>query len=302
MIGIIYKLTIIAKYKMDGHRPFYIGQHWCKSKEDFLNRDYPYYGSGSIWNDFLSKIKQEYPTKWRYFIRREILCCVNNHDSQRTLNKLEEYWIKRERAHYSLGLGGCNVIIGASIEVSPMQYDYVREKLSKRMKDDFSSGKRVPFYKGKHLSEEHRKKIGRKGRVVSERARELLRRNIVDSGKYLGENNPNYGHRWTDEMKKAMSEKMSGKNHPNYGKHFSSETRLKISIGNTGERNGMYGRSGSLNPNYGKHWDSAHKKLLADIQRNLRWYTNGVDNIRLKVGDKIPEGYRRGMTIISKTA
>lgn len=40
MIGIIYKFTIIAKYKMDGHHPFYIGQHWCKSKEDFLERNY----------------------------------------------------------------------------------------------------------------------------------------------------------------------------------------------------------------------------------------------------------------------
>lgn len=46
MIGIIYKFTIKAKYTKDGHKPFYIGQHWCRSVDDFLCRDYPYYGSG----------------------------------------------------------------------------------------------------------------------------------------------------------------------------------------------------------------------------------------------------------------
>lgn len=27
MIGIIYKFTILARYRMDGHKPFYVGQH-----------------------------------------------------------------------------------------------------------------------------------------------------------------------------------------------------------------------------------------------------------------------------------
>lgn len=32
-IGIIYKLTILAKYKFYNQRPFYVGQHW--GIEDF---------------------------------------------------------------------------------------------------------------------------------------------------------------------------------------------------------------------------------------------------------------------------
>ena len=28
MIGIIYKFTIMSQVKFNGHRPFYIGQHW----------------------------------------------------------------------------------------------------------------------------------------------------------------------------------------------------------------------------------------------------------------------------------
>lgn len=46
MIGIIYKFTIVAKYKMDGHKPFYVGQHG--RADDFDDYD----GSGSIWGDF----------------------------------------------------------------------------------------------------------------------------------------------------------------------------------------------------------------------------------------------------------
>lgn len=35
MIGIIYKFTIIApNCRKDGHRPFYVGQHW-ESKTSF---------------------------------------------------------------------------------------------------------------------------------------------------------------------------------------------------------------------------------------------------------------------------
>ena len=41
MIGIIYKFTILAKYKFDGHQPFYVGQHF--GLDDFDT--YP--GSGS---------------------------------------------------------------------------------------------------------------------------------------------------------------------------------------------------------------------------------------------------------------
>lgn len=61
MIGIIYKLTIKAKYQKDNHKPFYIGQHWCRSVDDFLCRDYLYYGSGKIWNSFLNRLKKDYP-------------------------------------------------------------------------------------------------------------------------------------------------------------------------------------------------------------------------------------------------
>ena len=113
MIGIIYKFTILAKIKRDGHKPFYIGQHWCKSKDDFLCRDYPYYGSGTIWLKCIKKLKKSNSDNWRFFVKREILCVIAN-NSQKTLDKLEEFWIKREKSHHSYELGGCTVLWGTA--------------------------------------------------------------------------------------------------------------------------------------------------------------------------------------------
>lgn len=181
MIGIIYKFTILAKIKRDGHKPFYIGQHWCKSKDDFLCRDYPYYGSGHLWCKFLKKLRIEYPLKWKFFIKREILSVVVN-DSQSTLDKLEEFWIKKEKAHYSNELGGCNILEG-----SP------NGGIFNPMKDPEVARKNAELRKGQKRTLEQRKRMS------------MGRR-----GKCLGKNNPNYGRVWTKEMRLRLSLKKRG--------------------------------------------------------------------------------------------
>lgn len=283
MVGIVYKFTIIAKYKMNGRHPFYIGQHWCKSKEDFLNRDYPYYGSGSIWNDFLSKIKQEYSTKWRYFIRREILCCVNNRDSQSTLNKLEEYWIKRENAHYSLGLGGCNVIIGAAIEVSPTLDPIVANKISKKKRDFYKTERGLEIRKklseirignedwAKKVSIGLRKSDNFHNAVRSEEHRKKMSE-IAKKRLSISENHPMFGKHHLEESKRILREK-------NLGKSLSDETKRKISIANTGERHWNYGNRYSeemkkklSNAHKGKKFseETKMKMRISQINRRLR--------------------------------
>lgn len=208
MIGIIYKLTIKAKYQMDGHKPFYIGQHWCRSADDFLCRDYPYYGSGKIWNSFLNRLKKDYPSKWRYFIKREVLCTVTN-NSQKILDRLEEFWIKREKSHYSFHLGGCNVLWGTPLRIgagSPMKDPLVKEKFSNSLKGKYTGEKSWNW--GKHLSEEHSRKLheGWKGR------------------------------HHTEETKRKLSEMKKGKNNPMYGKSISDETREKLSKAHKGRK------------------------------------------------------------------
>lgn len=49
-----------------------------------------------------------------------------------------------------------------------------------------------------------------------------------------GEDNPNYGNKWTDEQKKKMSEfaksrNLYGENNPNYGNRWSEEKKLELS-------------------------------------------------------------------------
>ena len=81
MIGIIYKFTILVKYKMNGYKPFYVGQH--VDKGDFES----YWGSGSIWEDFVDKLRNKYPTCWEKFIKREVL--YKHECSQKALDNLK---------------------------------------------------------------------------------------------------------------------------------------------------------------------------------------------------------------------
>lgn len=129
MIGIIYKFTIIAKYKYDGHKPFYVGQH--VGVNDFND----YWGSGKIWNNFLDRLKKDYPKCWMKLIRREVLYI--HECSQKTLDKLEEYYIKKEKAHYSYKQGGCNVLWGAARkcgELNPMKDPSIAKRVSYKLR------------------------------------------------------------------------------------------------------------------------------------------------------------------------
>jgi hypothetical protein len=79
--------------------------------------------------------------------------------------------------------------------------------------------------KGKVISEEHKDKISKwnKGKIISNETKEKLR--IANKGKII-----------SDEVKKKLSIRFSGKGNNMYGIHL------------TGEKNPMYGRSGSLCP------------------------------------------------------
>lgn len=90
--------------------------------------------------------------------------------------------------------------------------------------------------RGFHHSDETKEKLSRSAR----------RR------KMSGDRNPNYGHRWTDEMKQAASERM---------KNMSDETRKKIS--DAAKR-----RTGEKNPFYGKAHSPECRQRLSDIAKN----------------------------------
>lgn len=64
---------------------------------------------------------------------------------------------------------------------------------------------------------------GSSGLIVTEEYRNKMR-NLV-----MGKNNPNYGHKWTKEMKQELRNKMigryDGENNPNYGNRWTKEQR-----------------------------------------------------------------------------
>ena len=265
MIGIIYKFTIIAKYKMNGNKPFYIGQHI--GIDSFNN----YWGSGTIWNDFLNRLKANYPKHWQKFIKREIL--YNHECNQKALDKLEEYYIKKFKAHYSYGLGGCNVLWGTANDFgsgSPMKDPKIRKMRSEYMKEYYkthkhpSSGKKFSKETKRKLSKSHKgqrhspevierirnKNLGKKrSPEFCERMREIWKerkesgwvspnrgRSVSDEIKekraegvrryYKTHDGTFLGKHHTEEFKKMMSDKMKGKY---VGKTLSEETRRKMS-------------------------------------------------------------------------
>ena len=96
--------------------------------------------------------------------------------------------------------------------------------------------------KGKHLSDETRKKL---------------------SEKLKGENHPMYGKHFSNEHNQKLSESMKGENHPMYGKHHSVETLKKMSEKLNGEKNPMYGK---------RHSDESKQKNREAHQGKHRVY------------------------------
>jgi NUMOD3 motif len=85
---------------------------------------------------------------------------------------------------------------------------------------------------------------------LSQSARENLRR------AKLGEKNPMYGVRWSEQKKDHMSRRMAGKNNPFYGKKHTNDMKRYISNKRI-ERH----LNGSKEGNFGSHSDETKDKL-----------------------------------------
>lgn len=77
-----------------------------------------------------------------------------------------------------------------------------------------------------------------------------------------GERNPNYGKPCPDYLKRLLSQIHTGKNE-------SDETRRKKSESLCGERNGMFGITGSLHPVYGITRTTEQKQKLHDLKLGI---------------------------------
>lgn len=134
---------------------------------------------------------------------------------------------------------------------------------------------------------------GNRKKIYSLESRRKM--SLAKKGKYLGENNPNYGKRGKDsiwygrkhskeslkkmsesqkghpvseETRKKISKSLSGANNPNYGKKMSEENKQKISKAlkgkYTGENHWHYGKRGKDAYAYGRKHTEETKKLISE--------------------------------------
>lgn len=192
--GFIYITTNI----INGKR--YIGQR------RFINNWESYLGSGQIIKKAIKKYGKE-----NFF--RDIIEIAY---SKEELNKLEEQWIESYNAtkrndFYNIAHGGNS---GSKFE-GKSEYEMLkikqkisksnknkivsietRQKMSKIAKNNFTTGKVKPWNKGKIGLYNHSEKTKEKDKY--------LKNGIPKSEAYKGENNPNYGNCYSEEIKDKM--------------------------------------------------------------------------------------------------
>ena len=244
MIGIIYKFTILTS------GIFYVGQTANVIK--FHN----YWGSDSIWNDYLSSLKKKFPNCWQKLIKREILW--QGECNQKTLDKLEEVYIRREHALHSENLGGCNLLPGAAIENNPAHSERFSQLTHKRMLGNtYNKGKThtnqvksllsniskkqwednpETGFTGKKHSEETKKKMSESAKRRMNNPDAKKRISEVQRGRKRSEETKRKmsiaSKIWAENNKEKMAERMIKLKKkcptPMKGKHHSEETKEKL--------------------------------------------------------------------------
>ena len=187
----------MSSFRYFGHKPFYVGQFMRDvSKEQFLRNDcFVYDGSGKTWERFCKGLKRKFPTCWRKLIKREVLFYSEN-CSQKALDKMEEYFIKHEKSHYSYEVGGCNILWGTA--------------------NKFGSGSPM---KDPMIAARHSEKMKGRSFWTEERRREFSKRMKGENHPMFGvhrfgDKSPMFGRTQSEETKKKISQRMMGENNP----------------------------------------------------------------------------------------
>jgi hypothetical protein len=146
----------------------------------------------------------------------------------------------------------------------------------------------TPWNKGKHLSEEIRKKISESKQNISEETRKKI--SNAHRGKHIGEKNPMFGKTHSEETRKKISTANLGRPSVFKGKHHSKETRKKMSEDRkgklSGSKNPFYKKTGKDHPCFGlKKSEESRKKISETRKRKI---ASGEIAINKKVGKENP--------------
>lgn len=249
----------------------YIGQHKSKDVND------NYKGSGKRLKKSFKKYGLENFTK-------SILAITGTKEN---INILEKYFIalyKSEgKAEYNIAAGGD----GGNGDANRGKIRSLETRQKIREKN-----------LGKHLSDEHKKKIsiGVKNSnrvfIASEETRKRMSESHKGKKKSLEQiekqRQRQLGTHRSEETRKRMSEAQKGKKH----KPFSEEARKRMSESHKGEKNYFYGKhhteetrrkiseaqKGIKNHNYGKHFSDEHKRKISETMKltKLKEKQNGT--------------------------
>lgn len=128
------------------------------------------------------------------------------------------------------------------------------------------------------------------------------------SQKFRGENNPNFGNRWSDEQRKKASDRLKGKmvgeknynygnrgeKNPIFGRKFSDSHKRKISKAISGDKNPSYGLKGSLAKEAKKytiiHPDNTKTELFGTIATTLLEFCNDHQLNHTRIKNNINKG------------
>lgn len=296
MLGIIYRFTIVGSILKDGVEPFYIGQHWSAySAEDFVRGTQDkYYGSGVYWLTFIDKLKVYKRRKWRNYLRREILYSSEN-ITQKGLDVLEAYYIRKYEALDVLKKGGCNVLVGTANGFgsgSPMKLPWVAKKAGASLRRGYKEHpERI-----KRLSEIGKTLLGNKnpnfGNRWSWKKKIQLRKTLRERRDFWGDKNPNYANYWSDEQKAKMSKKT--KEAYKRGRRNSMQDKKRITNGiiNTVKEDNVIMPEGFR---FGMAPRRKQGNELAVSQK--LWITNGVVNRVILRREPIPHGFYKGKSL-----
>lgn len=291
-----------------GHKPFYVGQFMRDvSKEQFLRNDcFVYDGSGKTWERFCKGLKRKFPTCWRKLIKREVLFYSEN-CSQKVLDKMEEYFIKHEKAHYSYKLGGTNIAWGGNgSKTDESTKIKLREiNLGKKL-SDVTKKKMSESRKGIKIKDSAKKKmslskIGDKNPMKNKEVREKV------SKSNLGKISWNRGKKTSEETRNKMSSSHIGKTPWNKGIKMSEEFKNNLSDKLKGRklsdehRNAIQKYVSENHPFKGKHHTEETKKRLSEHFMGITpgnkgkvCINNGHNNKYINSFDKIPFGWEYG--------
>ena len=164
----------------------YIGQHIQQKKKKYHKK---YLGSGKLLKENIKEYGKE------NFSNEIIEYC----NSMKELNEGEIFWIKEyDSTNPEIGY---NISAGGS-QCLPSERYYERINSEERL-EKYRKTRKENYHKHKYGTKENRERI---------------------SKMYKGENNPNFGNKWTIEQRENMSKyrkengTSSGENNPNYGK------------------------------------------------------------------------------------